>query len=120
MSLPESVAGPPRNDEYTIAEPVLFSAVTKASAPPLSDVSKAPAVTGKSAEFVGPVIQALKEASSAMPDAPSLFEPPITVENNRPDPMEFSLVTNTSLKSGVVSNAPGVVGKSAEPVPPET
>ena len=56
---PKSLFDPPRNVEYTSAEPVAFSLVTKTSnkvskAPGLWIGSKAPGAVGKSADLVEP------------------------------------------------------------------
>ena len=63
----------------------------------------------------------LPAASSARPPPVSMSAPPSSVENTRPDPAAFSFVIVTSKPPfGVVSYAPGVVGKSAELLKPST
>jgi hypothetical protein len=52
---PSSVELPPRKVEYARDEPVGASLVTKASVPPLYEVSKAPGVVGKPVDCVEPV-----------------------------------------------------------------
>ena len=71
-------------------------------------------------EVVPPASQALPAGSSTMPPSASPCVPPITVEYTAAEPAGLSFVTKPSLPSGVVSKAPGVVGKSVEPVPPAT
>src|SRR5262245_46303127 len=92
----------------------------KTSDEPLNDPSAASAVTGKSPEPVLPVNQALPAASTTTALAPSLPVPPRTVEYTAAEPAAFSLATKASLPSGTGSNAPAVVGKFNDAVPPET
>src|SRR5262245_49210552 len=92
----------------------------KASVPPLAVESAASAVTGKSVDPVAPVSHALPAASRATPAAPSLPVRPSAVENTAAEPAGFTFVRNASLPSDEVSSAPGVVGKSVDPAPPET
>src|SRR5262244_2248936 len=105
------------NVEYRSAAPSELNSEMKPSATPLKVVCIAPAVTGKAAELVVPVIHTLPAASGATPAAPA---PPSSVDHSTCEAVGFSLVTNASFPVAVVSNAPGVVGKSSDPVPPET
>jgi hypothetical protein len=91
-----------------------------ASAIPLCLASAASPVTGKSNELVAPVSQELPSVSTRTALAPSFEEPPSTVEKISADPEGLRRVRNASLPSGVVSNTPGVVGKSSDPAPPAT
>ena len=76
--------------------PVAFSSTMVASPPPLKVVSGAPAVTGKSAEFVPPVNQTLPAASRTTSLAESKSEPPTKVENTSAEPAAFTFVTKAS------------------------
>src|SRR5262245_10544209 len=113
---------PPRNVANGSAEPAAFSSAMTASRPPLMMASDASALTGKSADDVPPANQALPAGSSTMPPTESFALPPMSVEYTSADPVGLNLVTKPSplLASGVVSNAPGVVGKFGEEVPPAT
>ena len=67
-----------------------------------------------------PASHALPAGSSTIAPAESVPLPPIRVEYTSAEPAALSFVTKPSLPFGVVSKAPGVVGKSAEDVEPET
>src|SRR3954449_3295098 len=119
MSMPPSEFEPPRNVAKGRAEPVAFSSAISASEPPpLNVVSGAPAVTGKSADDVLPVNHAFPEVSRTIDAAESKSDPPMKVEYTNAEPAGLNLVTNASPLLNVVSYAPGVVGQSAEGVPP--
>src|SRR5262249_39888921 len=105
------------NVEYRSAAPSELNSEMKPSATPLKVVCIAPAVTGNVDEVGVPGIHTLPGASRATPAAPA---PPSSVDQSTWDAVGFSLVTKASLPVGVVSNAPAVVGKSSDPVPPET
>ena len=67
-----------------------------------------------------PVSHALPAASRPTAFAPSLDA---AADHRRKDQRRAGGIepgTNASLPSGVVSKAPGVVGKSTDPAPPET
>src|SRR3954470_12393646 len=91
-----------------------------ASPTPLKVASAASAETGKSVDVVPAESQASPAGSSTMPPIESVALPPIAVEYTSAEPAGLSLVTEPSLPSGVVSNAPGLVGKLGEDVPPVT
>src|SRR6266511_2561307 len=119
MSWPVSPPNPPRHVLYTSALPEGFRAETKASSSKQL-VSKAPGVVGKSVEQVLPVTYTAPSTDNANPSTRSQMLPPrkVLYTNERPD--GSSLVMNPSPPAYVVSNAPGVVGKSCEAVRPPT
>ena len=86
MSAPPSAFEPPRNVEKSSAEPVGLSSTIVASPTPLNVGSGAPAVVGKSAEFVPPVNQALPAASRTTELNESKSDPPTSVENTSAEP----------------------------------
>src|SRR3990172_6264680 len=118
-SLALSSLEPPRNDEYANAAPVGLRIATKPSAPspkepPLYDVSKAPEVTGKSAEFVTPATTTLPAGSSFTAIIESDPLPPRNVAQISALPFAVTLATKPSPgPASSVSNAPRVAGKSA-------
>src|SRR5215813_817289 len=116
MSSPMSAFWPPINVEYRSAAPSELNSAMKASDGPLSVVCLAPAVVGKAAELVVPVIHTLPAASGATPAAP---EPAISVDQITWDAVGFSLVMKVSFPLGVELSVPAVVGKSSDIVPPE-
>ena len=103
MSAPPSEFEPPRNVENRSADPVGFSSAMIASPPPLKVVSGAPAVTGKSAELVPPVSQALPAGSRTASLIESKSEPPTNVEKTSAEPAGFTFVTKPSPPLKVVS-----------------
>src|SRR5262249_25240343 len=106
------------NVEYSSAAPSELNSEMNPSATPLNVVCIAPGVRGKVDELVVPVIHTLPTASGATPAAPD--DPPMSVDHSSCEAVGFSFVTNVSLPVGVVSYAPGVVGKSSDAVPPDT
>src|SRR5688572_8169614 len=86
--------------------------------------SKASGVVGKSGEYVDPVTYAAPRASAWTSPGLSAFAPPRRVPYIRLSPPGDSFVTKPSSLEGsplkVVSNAPGVVGKSGDDVEPVT
>ena len=107
MSRAASLFVPPRKVENSSAEPVEFSSVIVASPTPLNVESGASAVTGKSAELVPPVSQALPVGSRTIALNESLSEPPTNVEYTNAEPAALNLVTNASPLLKVLSYAPG-------------
>src|SRR5262249_50826692 len=117
MSSPPSLFTPPMYVEYSSAAPSALSSEMNPSDPPPLVACAAPAVTGKLAELVVPVIHTFPAASGATPLTPA---PAMSVDQITWDAVGFSLVMKASLPLGVESNAAGVVGKSSDPVPPAT
>src|SRR2546427_10870035 len=111
-------AVPPRKVEYGREFPAALSLVTNPSMPLLAkDVRNAPAVVGKSLEFVYPATYASPAPSTAIANPRSLFEPPRNVEYTGTVPEGFNFTTNASQVPAPpieVRYAPGVVGKSGD------
>src|SRR5260221_6312919 len=118
MPTRKSAFWPQMNVEYRSAAPSELSSEMNPSDTPLRTLCMAPTVTVKSAALVPPVIHTLPLASGATPLAPDEL-PPMSVDHISWEAVGFSLVTNAP-PGDVVSNAPGVVGKSTDDVPPDT
>ena len=121
MSSPPSASLPPRNVEYSSAAPSALTSEMNASETPFNVFCTASAVTGKSDALEVPMIHTLPLTSGATADAPAPPAcPPRRVDQISVVAVGFSLAMNASPPAGDVSNAPGVVGKLSEAVPPET
>jgi hypothetical protein len=91
------------------------SAATNASLPvPVRALWKAPA-RGKSSEAVSPVSQARPDASTAMPAAASVPDPPISVEYANAAPDSFVTKPSPGPRKGWIGLR---VGKSSDAVTP--